>query len=1255
MAGIQANTGLITGIPIAETVKQLIALEAQPRDLLVTRTEAINDEASAIAELTASVLSFQFTAKKFEKSTLFNTSKATSSNTTFLSATVTGTPKAGNYQFTPIRTAQSQQLLSSGVSSLTQALTAGKIEISHGPKLDDGVSLDQLNGGQGVQRGKIRITDRSGSSAAVDLSYAQTIDDVLDAINNNDDIQVTASVDGDRIKLTDSSGSTASNLIVQAVGSSNTAADLGLEGINTASNSATGADLLSLHANTLLSSLNDGNGISVNRSAADLSVSLRDGTSLEIDLGKAAAPDDFATASLTSGDARLSFTSVQNGSDYDGVQIIFEDNGSVTQGNETVVFDSNAKTLTFQIDAGNTTAANIITALENDVTASQYFTAETVNNGLGSGIIDPNKDSVTTAATTGTATATTTSVDSNAAITLTAAGTGGTYDDVTIIFVDDAGVTAGAETVTYDDSDPDNKTLTVRIDAGNSTGTNVIDAINNDPTASALFTASNGSGSDGSGLVDVSDTAVTAGGVLQSSATTPDDAANSQVNLTAKVKGADYDGYQIEYVADGSVTQGNEVVEFDSDAKTITVRIAEGETTADDVVSALNGNTAFAATFTASKPSSATGDRIIDASIEASTDNGEASEASEPQTLGELIDTINAIDPTKLRAQISDDGDSIELIDLSTDNGGTFAVSSINNSSTAEDLGLTGTAVGGTITSRRLEAGLKTTLLTSLNGGQGLGTLGTISLTDRSGASANVDLSSAETTEDIIELINGAGLAINAKVNSSGTGISLTDTSGSFTSNFIVANADGTNSAELLNIEHDSTELTVNSGNLGRQFVNENTKLDDLKGGAGIERGKFLIKNSEGNSRLFDITDESFETVGDLIDTINAELSLNVEARINDRGDGIVLIDKSSGSGTLTVTEGSSVNTAASLGLLGTGVEKEVDGVTRTVIEGSQVTTIDIEAGENLQDVIDKINDADIGLSASSLNTGSGTNPVRLSLTSTISGSKGRVVIDSSQSQFRFDEIVEAQDALLLFGSSSNAAAGVLTSSSTNRFSEVLEGVSLTVNAPSETAINVNVQVSDEPLVKAAQEFVDQYNALRDKLDAHTFFNEADNSTGILFGSNEALRIDTELGNLITSRLAGNGKFQSLEQLGFEFNDTGKLSLNSAKLKAAFEDDPEAVENFFTRETTGFAHKAFNLTEQFAGAGSSLLVSRAQTLQARSQLNTDRIQSMTERLERKSEQLLKQFYNLELTIGKLQNNQTALSQIQYIAPDGSSG
>ena len=101
-------------------------------------------------------------------------------------------------------------------------------------------------------------------------------------------------------------------------------------------------------------------------------------------------------------------------------------------------------------------------------------------------------------------------------------------------------------------------------------------------------------------------------------------------------------------------------------------------------------------------------------------------------TVGDLIQALNAADPARLSAAISGDGDHIELTDL-TSGSGTFTVTSPVGGSAAEDLGLTGTATGGVITSRRLLAGLKTSLLSSLSGGSGLGALGIIQLTDRTG------------------------------------------------------------------------------------------------------------------------------------------------------------------------------------------------------------------------------------------------------------------------------------------------------------------------------------------------------------------------------------------------------------------------------------------------------------------------------------------------------------------------------------------
>ena len=81
-----------------------------------------------------------------------------------------------------------------------------------------------------------------------------------------------------------------------------------------------------------------------------------------------------------------------------------------------------------------------------------------------------------------------------------------------------------------------------------------------------------------------------------------------------------------------------------------------------------------------------------------------------------MLTTINAADPAKLKAQLSADGDHIELIDL-TSGGSTFQVKNFLAGSAASDLGLTGAESSGTITSRRLRGGLKSPLLSSLKGG----------------------------------------------------------------------------------------------------------------------------------------------------------------------------------------------------------------------------------------------------------------------------------------------------------------------------------------------------------------------------------------------------------------------------------------------------------------------------------------------------------------------------------------------------------
>ncbi len=66
---------------------------------------------------------------------------------------------------------------------------------------------------------------------------------------------------------------------------------------------------------------------------------------------------------------------------------------------------------------------------------------------------------------------------------------------------------------------------------------------------------------------------------------------------------------------------------------------------------------------------------------------------------------------------------------------GTFAVANVGTGTAADDLGLNTRPVGDTITGGRLASGLRDTLVSSLKGGQGLGTLGQLDITNRNNVS----------------------------------------------------------------------------------------------------------------------------------------------------------------------------------------------------------------------------------------------------------------------------------------------------------------------------------------------------------------------------------------------------------------------------------------------------------------------------------------------------------------------------------------
>jgi flagellar hook-associated protein 2 len=632
---------------------------------------------------------------------------------------------------------------------------------------------------------------------------------------------------------------------------------------------------------------------------------------------------------------------------------------------------------------------------------------------------------------------------------------------------------------------------------------------------------------------------------------------------------------------------------------------------------------------------------------------GNSSYGNPETTLQQLMDAVNTQSSGKLKLAIAADGNSLSLTDTTTGSS-SFTFQSQYGSRALHDLGLDANAVNGvvtvadnTVSGQRILGGLTTVTLGSLNGGKGLGTLGAITLTDRSGASDTIDLQNAQTLDDIVQTINASTtLQIHAQVNRAGNGIELLDTTGSSTGSMVIADADATNTATKLNIKTGSGSNpieAVNSGDMHLKVVGENTLLSSLRGGAGAAKGKFTITNSKNKRTTVDLTTGNVETIGDVIRAINRQ-GIGVQAELNATGDGILLRDSGGGGGILTVAE-SGGTTAHDLGLTGNSATK-VGGEWQ--IDGSMTYKISIEDKDMLKNVNAQINQMNAGFTSSIISDGSA-QPYHLSITSGHSGKVGAMVIDTSGVDFSFEETTNAQDSLVLLGPASAKTTAVLASSATNTYTNLVDGLKLTLKRASGETVNVNVDPSTSSLGASVKVLVDNYNKFRDELSKDTTYDTANNKAATLTGDSTALSYDTQLSMLFSGQFLGAGKFTMLSDVGVTFTQDGHLQYDDAKLQDVVDSDPQAVKDFFTTKDTGFSARLGAVIEQLAGADKSMSSHRLDGLKAKIDDNNKRIDEMNARLDKQKEAMLMQFYNMDLAVGKAQTSLKALDSIAWMA------
>ncbi len=372
---------------------------------------------------------------------------------------------------------------------------------------------------------------------------------------------------------------------------------------------------------------------------------------------------------------------------------------------------------------------------------------------------------------------------------------------------------------------------------------------------------------------------------------------------------------------------------------------------------------------------------------------------------------------------------------------------------------------------------------------------------------------------------------------------------------------DSSGTAAKLGLSTSTDPSRLVGKSLERQWINENTLLSDWDQGRGLKLSSIKFTNSAGKISAINFSQSTPpKTIGDVLRTINATAD-GFEARINETGDGLLLVDTAGGGGDLKVEDVGSGTAAKQLKIAGTSTSLTVNNATAKGIDGKLDFKVTTTATDTVTTLVTKLNEADDSLSASILSLGN--SGVRLAVSSAAAGARGRLALDTSSLSISFAETAKAQDALLSVG------GGVLVSSSSNKFEGVAPGLTVTINDATRSTVTVDVTKDNDAITKQLSSMVDQFNKLKDKLSDLTSFDASTFSTGVLFGTTEALRVDIAFTQLFSGRHSTGSSIRSVSELGISFNDKGKLEFDKERFTAAYTRDPEAVKKFLQRRKEG--------------------------------------------------------------------------------------
>jgi flagellar hook-associated protein 2 len=384
---------------------------------------------------------------------------------------------------------------------------------------------------------------------------------------------------------------------------------------------------------------------------------------------------------------------------------------------------------------------------------------------------------------------------------------------------------------------------------------------------------------------------------------------------------------------------------------------------------------------------------------------------------------------------------------------------------------------------------------------------------------------------------------------------------------------------------------------------------------------------------------------------LNAKFaSLSTKAAALDTPAAWATLNATSSSSAVTATAGSTatpgalsftvLNTAAPAQLTFGDLANTTDAVTTattmtlTKADGSTAT---VNPGDGtLAGLAAGINSAKAGVTATLLKVSDGSYRLRLTSDTTGAGNlsltSGDPVVDAKWTQ------TAGKDAQLQVG-------GDTVSSKTNTFTGLLTGLDVTVaaNTAPNTAVDVTVTRDASSAQNALKGLVDAANDLLSSIDTLTAYDPTTQKSGALAGDATVRALRSAVLDTVTRAADGS----SMASLGVQTDRYGKVTFDATKFASAYAADPGTVATKLGAPSSGsvpgFAARVLAMADKASNSTNGTLTSIITGHQSSITTLQNGIDDWDVRLAAKQESLNKQYADLEVSLGKLQDQASWLS------------